>query len=751
MREKMKLRESNLKTNIIYMSVIMIFFILAGYIILTLINSTLINHMKADASRHASTQISRLTNSTYANKIINDLLEDRLISACNIVLEHEDELSNEFLEKTSKNLKVDHIYWYNPNGKIIYSANDYLGWQASPGDPIYEFMVGDSKILIEPIRQAADSEVFTKYGQVKGKTGFVQVGILADSIKDLTNKFCPQVFVDELSQQDDILHAYYLNKDAQVLFCDNYNSITNFTLEEEEERLAIEEDRIYFSRKTYDNKGVYEALYPIYIDNQKMGTLIIVYSLDTINSLIKNVSSIVILLLILVFLVFGTMIINSNKKNQIIRKLAYYDPVINIFNKNYFIKYMEDEIKISINTKKAILLVGYRNLDLLKLNFGQEKLNHLLKYKANKLMGLIEIKNNLFRYDEKNLCVYIEDYKDRENLIEISNIILNCLEEIDGVVENEDMLSYGIVIMELNENYKQVDYIIKDIDIIIEKIDQIKDKRYVFFDEKDKEDILYNERIKQALFNSYYEGYKEFYLLYQPQLDLQTNKVVGVEALARWNNKELGSISPIKFIGIAEKSRSINDLGRWVIINACKFLKRLELEGINNIKLAINISVIQLLQENFVEDVINIISEEEVNPNLLKLEITETNLMDNYKLANNKLRQLKEYGIKISLDDFGTGHSSLSRLKNLNIDYLKIDKSFVDYIVNSDEDILINSILSLAKELNLKVIAEGVEEEVQREYLKMKGCDIMQGYLFSKPIDGDEVINLIKTINKGEG
>ena len=750
MGKKMKLRENNLKTYIIYMAVIIVLFILAGYIILNLINSALINHMKADASRHASTHISRLTNSAYANKAINDLLEDRLISACNIVLEHEDDLGNEFLEKTGKNFKVDHIYWFDFNGKIIYSANDYLGWQASPEDSIYDFMMGDLKTLIEPIRKSADSEIYTKYGQIKGKTGFVQVGIVADSIKDLTNRFSPQFFMNELLEQNNILHAYYLNTDNEVLFYDTGVSPDNFTLDKEE-KLAIKEDRIYYSEKTYKSKDVYEALYPIYIDDEKMGTLIIIYSLDDIHVLIRKVSYTVMILLILVFVVYVIMVINTAKKNHIIRKLAYYDPVTNIFNKNYFIKYMEDEFRTYTNNKKAILLVTCKDLGLLKINLGQEELNNLSRYKTMKLKGLDIIKENLFRYDEENLCVYVKDYENRDDLIEISNKILNCLDTVDGMVENEEIFHCNIVILELNENYKQINHVVKVIDVIIGKTDEMQDKRYTFFDERDKEEILLNEKIKQALFKAYYEEYEEFYLLYQPQLDLQTNKIVGVEALARWDSGELGNISPIKFISVAEKSRSINDLGKWVIINGCNFLKRLELEGINNIKVAINISVIQLMQESFVEDIINIISEQEVNPNLLKLEITETNLMDNYKVVNKKLKQLKEYGIKISLDDFGTGHSSLSRLKNLNIDYLKIDKSFVDHIVKLDGDTLINNILSLAKDLNLKVIAEGVEEEIQRRYLKERGCDIMQGYLFSKPIDGNSVISLIKNINKGEG
>ena len=750
MWNKIRLNKGSLRDSVIYIIIIIVLFLLSGYIILNLVNITVFNRMKEDANIHANTHISRLTNSSYANNIINDLLEDRIVSACNIILEHEGDLSDEFLEKTSKNLKVDHIYWYDNKGRIIYTANDFLGWQATPKDPIYSFMMEDSKVLIEPIRKAADSGIYTKYGQIKGETGFVQVGILAEYIKDLTSRFCPQAFMDELTEQSNIFHAYYLNTDNEIIFCDKGTSTLDHILDEEEE-LAIENDEIYYARKIHHGRSIYEALYPIYIDNQKMGTLIIIYSLKAINKLIKNISYVVLTFLTITFTIYGIMVMNTGRKNRIIKNLAYYDPVTGLFNKNYFMKYMEDSFRMEEKNKKAILIINCKDLGLLRLNYGQESLNDLLKYKVNRLKDLDIVGEELFRYDEERLCLYIEDYKNKERLIEISKILLDSLNKKEDIAEHEKILSFNIAILELNKDYKELTQVLKDIDIIIERFQDNHEEGYTFFDKKDKEEILLNEKIKEALIKAYYNGYEEFFLLYQPQLDLKTNKVIGVEALARWSSKELGNVSPVKFINIAEKSNSINTLGKWIIYTGCKFIKRLESEGINDIKVAINISVIQLLQEGFVDEILGIISNMNINPNLLKIEITETNLMDNYKMVNSKLKELRGYGIRISLDDFGTGHSSLSRLKNLNIDYLKIDKSFVDHIVNLDEDILINSILSLAKELNLKVIAEGVEEEIQREYLKDKGCDIIQGYLFSRPIEEHKAISLIKNINKGEG
>lgn len=743
-----KIKLSDWKSYLTYIAIIL--FLMAGYIILGLIDTLLLKYMMEDSSKQVNVYTSRLSNSIYANNIINELLEDRLVSACNMILENEDNLSNDFLIGVSKNLKVDHIYWYDYQGKIIYTANDYLNWQANIGDSIYDFMVSHMDILVEPIRKAADSGIYTKYVQMKGKKGFVQVGILAENIQEITNRFCPQVFVEELVEQENIEHVYYINNDNELLFCDDYKSYKDIEIGPDE-KSAIEQDRIYYARKTLDNKDVYEVLYPIYIDNKKMGTLIIIYSLKDFNVIKIKFSQISVILLIFMFLTYGIMAINTVKKNNKIKELAYYDPITNIFNKNYFITYMKDVIKKDAKNKKAILIIKFRNLELLKLNYGQNIVDKLLVKKTSKLSKLKVVKDvgeNLFRYSTEALCICIENYEKKEDLIEVSNTILNSFETTTDNMENEELFSSKIIIFELNKNYKQIDRIINDIDIAIGRMDEVNDERYIFFDEKDRENIILNEKIEGELLKAHYTGYEEFYLLYQPQLDLQTNRIVGIEALVRWNSKLLGNIPPIQFINIAEKSKAINSLGKWVIMTACNFLKQLEDSSINDIMVAINISVIQLLHESFLDDISNIIMKTGINPKLLKFEITETNLMDNYEVVNSKLELLKEKGIGISLDDFGTGHSSLARLKNLNIDYLKIDKSFIDHIVSLDEDILINSIILLAKELNLKVIAEGIEMEVQREYLKNKNCDIMQGYLFSKPITQDEVTNLIKTINE---
>ncbi len=277
-------------------------------------------------------------------------------------------------------------------------------------------------------------------------------------------------------------------------------------------------------------------------------------------------------------------------------------------------------------------------------------------------------------------------------------------------------------------------------------MEELDDDSCWIFNEMMQECLVLDEIMEKELRKAKFSNYDEFHLEYQPLLDLKTNQIVGTEALIRWKNEELGKVTPIQFINIAEKSQQIIPLGKWIMETACLFIKKLEHENFDNVKVFINISVVQILAESFMKDLLNTIEHTCINPQNLGIEITESSFMENYEIVNEKLNALREMGISISLDDFGTGYSSLSYLKNLNIDLLKIDKSFVENIVKEDSDeIFIKSIILLAGQLNLKVIAEGVETSVQKNYLTAKNCDIMQGYLFSKPLLAENMIELLKT------
>lgn len=228
---------------------------------------------------------------------------------------------------------------------------------------------------------------------------------------------------------------------------------------------------------------------------------------------------------------------------------------------------------------------------------------------------------------------------------------------------------------------------------------------------------------------------QEFEVYYQPKVEINTRQIVGMEALVRWQHPEMGIIFPSEFIPLAEDTGLIVPLGEWVLRAACLQIKEWEEEGFASLTMAVNLSARQFQQQNLSQAVVRVLQETGMNPHHLELELTESSIMRNAESAVKTLNELKAMGVKISVDDFGTGYSSLGYLKRLPIDMLKIDKSFVhDVTTNPDDAALVMAIVTLAHNLRLRVIAEGVETEEQLSFLHLLRCDEWQGYLYSKPL-----------------
>jgi EAL domain-containing protein (putative c-di-GMP-specific phosphodiesterase class I) len=241
----------------------------------------------------------------------------------------------------------------------------------------------------------------------------------------------------------------------------------------------------------------------------------------------------------------------------------------------------------------------------------------------------------------------------------------------------------------------------------------------------------------------------ELSLRYQPKLSARTREIVGMEALVRWESSEFGSISPAVFIPIAEGSDLILSIGEWVLQTACRQAKRWHEMGFN-VHVAVNLSGRQFEKKDLAACVWDVLNETGMDPNLLNLEVTESSLVKRPEVAIEVLTQLQKLGVNVSIDDFGTGHSSLSYLRSLPVDVLKIDKSFVGSITtNADAATLVKTIITLAHDLRLRVVAEGVETEEQLSVLSNLGCDEWQGFLHSKPLHANQFEELLRTEPRG--
>jgi EAL domain-containing protein (putative c-di-GMP-specific phosphodiesterase class I) len=237
----------------------------------------------------------------------------------------------------------------------------------------------------------------------------------------------------------------------------------------------------------------------------------------------------------------------------------------------------------------------------------------------------------------------------------------------------------------------------------------------------------------------------ELFLQYQPIWDIKTDAICGFEALTRLRTEKLGLVSPVEFIPIAEKTKCIIPIGDKVIVNAFYFLNKLKEQGYDNIIVSINVAAVQWLRPDFTSRLFELITEMQVNPKNICLEITESVFNSDYEIINRIIDKLRDFGLHIAIDDFGTGYSSLAREKELKVNYLKIDKYFVDKLLDTDPNKAITSdIISMAHKLGHCAIAEGVEHESQLKYLKEHDCDKIQGNLISKPLDEEDAFAFLK-------
>jgi len=290
---------------------------------------------------------------------------------------------------------------------------------------------------------------------------------------------------------------------------------------------------------------------------------------------------------------------------------------------------------------------------------------------------------------------------------------------------------------------RDVDTLLKNADTAMYHAKEKGRNHYQFFSEHMNTEAVERFSLESSLRTSIDKG--DFQLYYQPQYDSATGKMIGVESLIRWIHPEKGMLLPDIFIPIAEKSGLIMPIGNWVLKTACAQNKEWQRAGFPPLYVTVNISGVQFKQKNFAESVAQTLLDTDLEPRYLELELTETILMEPTELTFKMLHELKATGVRLAIDDFGTGYSSLGYLKRLPIDTLKIDRSFVrDIISNADDRAIIRSIISLARTLNLNVIAEGVETHEQLLYLQEQGSDGIQGFLLSEPISSSSFLELLK-------
>ncbi|MDI9367892.1 MAG: EAL domain-containing protein [Thermotogota bacterium] len=444
-------------------------------------------------------------------------------------------------------------------------------------------------------------------------------------------------------------------------------------------------------------------------------------------------------------------IIDITYRKRIEDRLKYnseHDRWTGLHNLNYLETLLERDGKHRRLENRAFVSTNLNTVQSLTATYGFHYTQELMREVADMLGQYCTDRRMLF-YTYENLFVfYLKDYKDREELTEFCRDIANMLESL-LVAER---IGGGIGVVQIDKDSdRDVDQLMKRLLIASEKALNIYDRDVgiCFYDAEIEMEMIREEEIKRELTKiAADENYGELFLQYQPILDLESNRICGFEALSRLKIEKFGLVPALEFIPIAEKTKLIVPIGRRAIIRALRFLRRLKDNGFGGVLVSINVSAIQLLRSDFSENLFKMIDRTQVNPENIGLEITESVFASNYEEINRIIGGLKDSGIQIAIDDFGTGYSSLARERELNVNCLKIDKSFIDKLMCLDaKNTITSDIISMAHKLGHCVIAEGVEHEKQRQYLHSWGCDRIQGYLIGKPLDEEAAIEFLKIHN----
>ncbi len=433
--------------------------------------------------------------------------------------------------------------------------------------------------------------------------------------------------------------------------------------------------------------------------------------------------------------------------------LAYYDGLTGLPNRELFLTRLEQAIG-NVRRQQRYLAVLFLDLDNFKRvndTLGHSVGDELLRQTAQRIVHTLRTSDavsrppvseedehqGLARMGGDEFTVLLSDLGDPDDALMVANRIREALSEPVNLGEHKLIVTPSVGIGVYPRDGEDVGTLLKSADMAMYYAKRAGRNNAQFFDTAMNEDALLRLNLENELRHAIERG--EMSLHYQPQLDLTTGEIIGLEALLRWQNFTLGNVPPLQFIPIAEENGLILPIGEWVLRTACRQAKSWCDSGLALDRIAVNVSVLQFAQPDFPDLVSRVLRETELDPQTLELEITETILMNDADQAVGTLKRLKDVGVQLAIDDFGTGYSSLSYLKQFPIDRLKIDRSFINSITTDiDDQAIACAVIAMAKTMNLRVIAEGVEDNQQLQFLQRKRCNEAQGFHVSRPMTVDD-------------
>lgn len=442
-------------------------------------------------------------------------------------------------------------------------------------------------------------------------------------------------------------------------------------------------------------------------------------------------------------------VLEHEKTQEQIKYIAYHDTLTGLPNRNLLNELLVHSITLAERNNKcmAVLFLDIDGFKMINDIKGHGMGDQILQEVAERLLKTLRKSDVIARHGGDEFIVIIEELDNCSGVELIANKIINCFQEPFHLENQDYFLTTSVGVAVYPADGQTPDMLIKNADIAMYKAKENGKNQYLFCTPVMKDVANETMELSTNLYRAIEKNELELY--YQPQLSCHNNQIMGIEALIRWRHPVMGLISPAKFIPIAEKTGLILPIGEWVLRTACQQNKKWQEQGLPKIRMGVNLSLRQFHNNDLLNLVESVLKETKLAPQYLELEITETIAMKEKSYIINTLNAFRQIGVSIAIDDFGTEYSSLSYLKHLPVDRLKVAMQFIRGIgIDHKDEALAKGIIVLAKSIGMNVIAEGVETKEQLEFLKNHNCDEIQGYYFFKPLIEAEMTKLLITYNK---
>lgn len=570
----------------------------------------------------------------------------------------------------------------------------------------------------------------------KGK----KVIVYATPIKDNNDKIIGvlEATVDVKRLQNELKTNFY-DYPSNMYVLNERNELITSSIKDEKTKLdanvlAKVNSNEEVSEKTIDN----HENYLIYTNMQEKGWHII----TTIpKSAVKYNSGYIISFTILILLALNVLFIlydiKAQKAKRELEEIAYTDKLTGGNNFDRYI--IEAEEIVDKNENVAVVNFDLKNFSSINSVFGYEVGNKLIKTIAEKLEDKLPGEFTLTRTngDLFSITIVLDETNTIGEVVNVINNVIN-ISAIEELNSNDLHVEPAIGVYFVKDKSLSIADMVEYANVARFKHHEFSENKYCVFEDEYLETRERELKIKSSIKEAVENG--EFVVYYQPKVDPMTDKIVGMEALVRWNSTEFGFVSPGQFIPVAEDSGDIALIGRFVLEQVCKDLTDWKQKGYELVTVSVNISKVELYQHGLIDDMMKLINKYDVDPDLIEMELTESVVGYDEDYVTNKINLVKRVGFGISLDDFGTGTSSFRSLKVVDIDVIKIDRMFlIDIETNPKSRAMVQSMINLSKELGCQVVCEGVEHKEQVKMLREMGCDMIQGFVYFKPLPKDEV------------